>query len=875
MLPVPPNSVPAVTAAVEALPFGVATTDAHGSITWANAAYSQLTGCTTDELLGQSAGEFPWDELANAPPSSEPWRNQAVCKRKTGETYSAEYSITTLRDAAEEVMGFWIMKRDATGPSRSAGVPHEAKDNLSALIESTSDLIVSVDLEYRLVTFNKALRDNIKSNVGLQAAVGMRLEEWLPPQRYALWPPMFDRALSEGPFRTEYSLLDDRTLELSFNPIRQDDRTVGVSVFGKDITERKAAEKGLREAESKYRNIFDGAVEGLYQTSLEGKPITGNLALAKMLGYESPEEGVRAVTDVALQVWLDPNEPSHFVKLLEDQSVVRGYESQFKRKDGTPLWASLNSRIVRDVEGKAPYIEGFVEDITERKRIQDALRKSGEKFAKMFLSSPAITALLRPDHDGDRYLDINEAFERASGYRRDEVIGRTSVDIGLWPDPSDFDKVITQFRADGKLRNVEAHIRTKSGGNRIVSLSADPIEIDGQQCAVVTSINLTEQREAEAQLKAQSKRFQNIIENTDAGYFRLGTDGCFEDVNPAWLRMHGFTRKEDIMSLHFSAVHIPDDVAEAQETVETMMRGEARRGELSTLRQDGTIGYQTFSANPVLDGDRVVGIEGFLVDITAWKTAEEEKRRTLQRANEVVAKAEAHYRLMFNSVSDAVFVHKFGEDGRPSCFLEVNDNACRLLGYTREKLLQMRVADIIAPEEHFNVSANAKRFLADGHATWEGRFAAQDCRRIPVEVNARVFNLDGSPTIMSSVRDISERKDAEARLQAQNERFRRIIENTDAGYFRMGLDGRWEDVNPAWLRMHGFANREEAIGLHFSAVLNPEDQAKAKEIGQTLMRGESVRGAELPRLRDHWLSDVLSQSRTRRRYGRRHRRLRR
>src|ERR1035441_6236849 len=290
MLPVPPNSVPAVTAAVEALPFGVATTDAHGSITWANAAYSQLTGCTTDELLGQSAGEFPWDELANAPPSSEPWRNQAVCKRKTGETYSAEYSITTLRDAAEEVMGFWIMKRDATGPSRSAGVPHEAKGNLSALIESTSDLIVSVDLKYRLVTFNKALRDNIKSNVGLQAAVGMRLEEWLPPQRYALWPPMFDRALSEGPFRTEYSLLDGRTLELSFNPIRQDDRTVGVSVFGKDITERKAAEKGLREAESKYRNIFDGAVEGLYQTSLEGKPITGNLALAKMLGYESPEE---------------------------------------------------------------------------------------------------------------------------------------------------------------------------------------------------------------------------------------------------------------------------------------------------------------------------------------------------------------------------------------------------------------------------------------------------------------------------------------------------------------------------------------------------------------------------------------------------------
>src|ERR1035441_5720441 len=581
-----PNCATAVLAAVESLPFGVAVTDPCGNITWANPLYAQQAGLISDELVGQQGGQFDWDALAHAAPSSEPYRSRTLCQQKSGDFCSVEHSITTLRNSAGEVTGFWIMKRDTTGPSRSADVPYEAKDNLSALIESTSDLIVSVDLEYRLVTFNKALRENIKWNIGAQAAVGMRLEEWLPPQRYALWPPMFDRALSEGPFRTEYSLLNGRTLELSFNPIRQDDRTVGVSVFGKDITERKAAEKGLREAESKYRNIFDGAVEGLYQTSLEGKPITGNLALAKMLGYESPEEGVRAVTDVALQVWLDPNERSHFVKLLEDQSVVRGYESQFKRKDGTPLWASLNSRIVRDVEGKAPYIEGFVEDITERKRIQDALRKSEEKFAKMFLSSPAITALLRPDHDGDRYLDINEAFERASGYRRDEVIGRTSVDIGLWPDPSDFDKVITQFRADGKLRNVEAHIRTKSGGNRIVSLSADPIEIDGQQCAVLTSINLTEQREAEARLQAQNQRFQRIIESTDAGYFRIGTDGCYEDVNAAWLRMHGFTRKEDIISLHFSAVHIPEDVAEAQETVEIMMRGEARRGELSTLRQD-------------------------------------------------------------------------------------------------------------------------------------------------------------------------------------------------------------------------------------------------------------------------------------------------
>src|ERR1035441_6451026 len=498
-----PNCATAVLAAVESLPFGVAVTDPCGNITWANPLYAQQAGLISDELVGQQGGQFDWDALAHAAPSSEPYRSRTLCQQKSGDFCSVEHSITTLRNSAGEVTGFWIMKRDTTGPSRSADVPYEAKDNLSALIESTSDLIVSVDLEYRLVTFNKALRENIKWNIGAQAAVGMRLEEWLPPQRYALWPPMFDRALSEGPFRTEYSLLNGRTLELSFNPIRQDDRTVGVSVFGKDITERKAAEKGLREAESKYRNIFDGAVEGLYQTSLEGKPITGNLALAKMLGYESPEEGVRAVTDVALQVWLDPNERSHFVKLLEDQGVVRGYESQFKRKDGTPLWASLNSRIVRDVEGKAPYIEGFVEDISGRKRSEAALKQANQATAE---AAANLSALIESTEDliGSfdleyRLLTFNKALadtikrtvgvKAVVGMRLDEWLAAHKV--ALWPPM--FARALSQgtFRSDYPLVD-----------GRTAELSFNPIRQDGGTVGIsVFGKDITERKRAQATIQ--------------------------------------------------------------------------------------------------------------------------------------------------------------------------------------------------------------------------------------------------------------------------------------------------------------------------------------------------------------------------------------
>ena len=96
----------------------------------------------------------------------------------------------------------------------------DAEANLAALIESTEDLIWSVDLNYRLLTFNRALHDNIQRNFGVRAAVGMRPEDLLPPARAALWPPLYDRALSEGPFRAEYPLARWPDLGTGFQPNR-------------------------------------------------------------------------------------------------------------------------------------------------------------------------------------------------------------------------------------------------------------------------------------------------------------------------------------------------------------------------------------------------------------------------------------------------------------------------------------------------------------------------------------------------------------------------------------------------------------------------------------------------------------------------------
>ena len=187
----------------------------------------------------------------------------------------------------------------------------------------------------------------------------MRPQEWLPAERHALWHSMFARALTEGPFRTEFSLLEGLTIELSLNPILQDGRTAGISLFGKDITSRKKAERTLRDAEAKYRGIFENAMEGIYRTTPQGKIISANPAMARMLGYASAEEAAAEIADTAHQVWMHPEERFEFLRRVNEGTVVRGYECQFRRKDGTRIWVSFN---MRKVSGETTYYEGFVED---------------------------------------------------------------------------------------------------------------------------------------------------------------------------------------------------------------------------------------------------------------------------------------------------------------------------------------------------------------------------------------------------------------------------------------------------------------------------------------------------------------------------------
>jgi two-component system, cell cycle sensor histidine kinase and response regulator CckA len=140
--------------------------------------------------------------------------------------------------------------------------------------------------------------------------------------------------------------------------------------------ERKRSEDALRHAENKYRSIVENASEGIFQTTPGGGYLTVNPALARMYGYELPEELMASVNDIGGQVYVDPSRRQEFKRLMEERSVVQGFEYQVYRKDRSKIWLSENVRAVRDSSGEILYYEGMVEDITERKQLEEQLRRA-------------------------------------------------------------------------------------------------------------------------------------------------------------------------------------------------------------------------------------------------------------------------------------------------------------------------------------------------------------------------------------------------------------------------------------------------------------------------------------------------------------------
>ena len=193
--------------------------------------------------------------------------------------------------------------------------------------------------------------------------------------------------------------------------------------------ERRRAQEALRLAEEKYRGIFENAVEGIFQTTTDGRFVTANPMMARIFGYDSPEEMIQTLHNVAEQLYVEPERRMEFARRMRRDGRVFEFEVRVYRKDGNVIWVSVNARAVRDGSGEIVGFEGTLEDITERKRAEEDLRRSLDRLVALHEAGHLLGSTLEPEEIATRLLEI---MRRISGLTAAVISLREAGQLRIW-----------------------------------------------------------------------------------------------------------------------------------------------------------------------------------------------------------------------------------------------------------------------------------------------------------------------------------------------------------------------------------------------------------------------------------------------------------
>ena len=251
------------------------------------------------------------------------------------------------------------------------------------------------------------------------------------------------KALTQKNIRKDGSI---RISELSVSLMRDSGgKPIGFFGTSRDVTERRRAEETLTRSEEKYRRLVENAQEGIYQ-SIVGY-LSLNQALARMLGYDSPEEVMATITDIAKQLYVNPDDRKKLLEIVNEKGSVTDFETEYYKKDGSRLWVSINMHAVRDDQGRIIYYQGINQDITEKKKIEDERRGNIERLRKSLgatINAMAVTVETRDPYTAGhqrRVADLARAIATEMNLTSDQIDGvrmaSTIHDIGKISIPSE------------------------------------------------------------------------------------------------------------------------------------------------------------------------------------------------------------------------------------------------------------------------------------------------------------------------------------------------------------------------------------------------------------------------------------------------------
>lgn len=348
------------------------------------------------------------------------------------------------------------------------------------------------------------------------------------------------------------------------------------------------------------------------------------------------------VYDLGNGQWNIPALRQLLENVLPDHTAFNDYEVEHTFENLGQRILLLNARRIDHLQ----LILLAMEDITDRRKTEAAAERARDhkNFRKMFEINP-VPSVVSTLKEG-RILDINQAFEKVTGYSRDEAIGKTSTELNLWPHPKDRSRLADLLGKQGPLQEKEIEITTRSGQTKHLLASAELIKMGHEQCIIASAVDITARKKAQDDYLASERNFRAAFEHAPIGMVLTDLDGNFLEVNDAYCQITGYS-KEELLAPGFSYrkyTH-PEDLGGNVEKISSLASGESEAFfiEKRYIRKDGEIIWVRASATARRDSeDRPFQIVGLVENITAKKLAEdflEQKREELNKAKEAAEAA--------------------------------------------------------------------------------------------------------------------------------------------------------------------------------------------------------------------------------------------
>lgn len=506
--------------------------------------------------------------------------------------------------------------------------------------------------------------------------------------------------------------------------------------------------RAMYEAEAgRYRDIFENAVLGIFQIGLDGRLLNANRAAASLLGYDSSEEFLSTVHYIS-EIYPFPEEREPALAMLKENGFVKDYEVRNRRKDGSIVWVNANARMVRDEKGNPLYHEGTVQDITERRKIEDQLLES-RKLARALLDLPINNTVFVMDVNG-KILDHNRNLPLRLGMGDIKITGKNIFDL-LPEDVSRSRKLkINDITTSKEIVQFEDQF----DGRYLENVVYPMLDNDGHVTRMaVFAYDITDRKSAEEERDRILNMSLDLI-------CTAGFDGYFKYVNPAWERVLGYSR-EEVLSRPFLDFAAPEDLTAIQELLKDVSSGQAFSNVIrKCMHKDGS--FRTFMWTTIPDVEKQV-THCIGHDITNWKIAEEKLIASERR---------------FRSYFELPLVG-LGIQSPEKRWISVNDRLCEILGYSRDELMSISWVDHTHPDD---LPGNIKHFttIIDGaNDTYFGekRYIRKDGEIIWVAISAGwvrkpTGELDYAVVV---VQDITDRKIMEEQLKEHRDHLEKVV----------------------------------------------------------------------------------------------------